>query len=207
LRPDAGGQSRGVLVDAAPAQCAGERDHDVLPLDQVAFEQLRVRGDHRLAAPLDVAAEAVPVVPGQGADDDPQRIVHVGRLEDPVDERRAQRLRPVEQDVALLGDVAVEVVYDLSDAGLGVFEGIATIRTATVRLGAGNPLAHHVTNVLITEEKGDAVTVRSKGLVIMSDGRIETVNHVDTLRRQDGRWRISRRVITAQRAPVFGPVG
>jgi hypothetical protein len=42
-----------------------------------------------------------------------------------------------------LGEIFTpEVVYDLSDAGLGTFEGIETIRNATIQLGAGNPLAH-----------------------------------------------------------------
>ncbi|MBU2667824.1 nuclear transport factor 2 family protein [Actinoplanes bogorensis] len=95
-----------------------------------------------------------------------------------------------------------EVVYDLRDAGLGAFEGIEAIRTAVIRLGARNPLAHHLTNVMLEEDTDGQVTARSKGLVIMADGRLESVNHVDTLRRHDGRWRIGRRIITTQRAPV-----
>lgn len=98
-----------------------------------------------------------------------------------------------------------EVVYDLSDAGVGTFEGIAAIRHATLKLGARNPLAHHLTNVVIEDGERDLVTVRSKGFMIMANGALESVNHLDTLRRHNGRWRISRRVITAQRAPSYGP--
>lgn len=96
-----------------------------------------------------------------------------------------------------------DAVYDLSDVGLGTFEGIETMRNATVKLGAANPVAHHLTNVVLTGEEHDQVTVRSKGLMIMADGTFGSVNHVDTLRRHDGGWRISRRVITAQRAPSY----
>jgi ketosteroid isomerase-like protein len=94
---------------------------------------------------------------------------------------------------------APEIVYDLSEAGIGTFQGIETLREATVRLGAHNPLAHHVTNIVVTENDNGEVTVRSKGLMIMADGALQSVNHLDTMRRHNGHWRLSRRVVTAQR--------
>ncbi len=97
-----------------------------------------------------------------------------------------------------------DVVYDLSDAGVGTFEGIEAIRSGALRLGAGNPIAHHVTNIVITSEEGGLATARSKGLMLMADGTPASVTHLDTLRRQDGGWRISRRVILAQRTPLGG---
>ena len=104
-----------------------------------------------------------------------------------------------------LGEIFTpDVVYDLSDAGVGTFEGIETIRGAALHLGAGNPIAHHVTNVVITSVADDLVTTRSKGLMIMSDGSLGSVTHHDTLRRQDGGWRISRRVVLGQRTPLGG---
>ena len=48
-----------------------------------------------------------------------------------------------------------DVVYDLSDVGVGTFEGIEAIRRGALQLGAGNPIAHHVTNVVITSEEED----------------------------------------------------
>ena len=104
-----------------------------------------------------------------------------------------------------LGEIFTpEVVYDLTDAGVGTFEGIEAIRSGALKLGAGNPVAHHVTNVVITSEEGDLVTARSKGLMIMADGAFASVTHLDTLRRHNGGWRISRRVILAQRTPLGG---
>jgi hypothetical protein len=95
------------------------------------------------------------------------------------------------------------VVYDMSAVGVGTFEGIEAIRSAALQLGAGNPVAHHVTNVVITGD-GDSVTALSKGLVLLADGTAASVTHLDTLRRQDGGWRISRRVISPQRTPLGG---
>jgi hypothetical protein len=104
-----------------------------------------------------------------------------------------------------LGEIFTpDVVYDMSAVGVGTFEGIEAIRSAALQLGAGNPVAHHVTNVVITGD-GDSVTALSKGLVLLADGTVASVSHLDTLRRQDGGWRISRRVISPQRTPLGGP--
>ena len=94
------------------------------------------------------------------------------------------------------------VVYDVSDLGMGAFEGIEAVRRAAAHLGERNPIAHHLTNVVITQEERDAATVISKGLVIRADGTLGSVNHLDTLVRHDGQWRISCRIITAQRSPM-----
>jgi hypothetical protein len=102
-----------------------------------------------------------------------------------------------------LGEIFTpEVVYDLTDAGVGTFEGIEAIQSGALKLGARNPVAHHVTNVVITSEEGDLVTARSKGLMIMADGAFASVTHLDTLRRHNGGWRISRRVVLAQSTPL-----
>ena len=41
-------------------------------------------------------------------------------------------------------------------------------------------------------------------VMLMADGTPASVTHQDTLRRHDGGWRISRRVITPQRTPLGG---
>jgi hypothetical protein len=94
------------------------------------------------------------------------------------------------------------IVYDMSGLGMGAFEGIETIRRAAEQLGDRSPVAHHVTNIVIVEADGDKATVASKGQVIRGDGTVGCVNHLDTLIRCDGQWRISRRIITPQRAPA-----
>lgn len=97
-----------------------------------------------------------------------------------------------------------DAIYDLTSAGIGVFEGIEAMRDGALKLGAGNPIAHHVTNIVITAADDGTATARSKGFMLMADGTPSSVTHLDTLRRQDGGWRISRRVITPQRIPLGG---
>ena len=97
-----------------------------------------------------------------------------------------------------------DVVYDMSAAGVGTVEGIEAIRSAALQLGAGNPIAHHVTNVVITGEEDGLVTAQSKGFMLMANGTFASVTHLDTLRRHNGGWRISHRVISPQRTPLGG---
>jgi SnoaL-like domain len=92
-----------------------------------------------------------------------------------------------------------EVVYDMSAVGIGVFKGIGVVQNAAARMGDQGPIAHHVTNVVIDSDEDDVVTARSKGLMLMADGTIESVNHLDTLHRHNGEWRISRRIISPVR--------
>ncbi|WP_280272192.1 nuclear transport factor 2 family protein [Nocardia wallacei] len=98
-----------------------------------------------------------------------------------------------------------DVVYDVSDMDYGVLVGIDAIRDAGLALGARNPLAHIVTNIVITDtEDDDTATVRSKGLAVMSDRSCGTVTYVDTVRRQSDGWRISHRKMLARREPLGG---
>ena len=61
-----------------------------------------------------------------------------------------------------LGEIFTsEAVYDLSDVGAGTFEGIAAIRNAALKLGGGNPIAHHITNIVITGHEDDQATALS----------------------------------------------
>ena len=104
-----------------------------------------------------------------------------------------------------LGEIFTpDVVYDMSAVGVGTFEGIEAIRSAALQLGPGNPVAHHVTNVVISGEGDGPVTALSKGLMLRADGTLASVTHLDTLRRHDGGWRISRRVISPQLTPLGG---
>jgi hypothetical protein len=97
-----------------------------------------------------------------------------------------------------------DAVYDLTDVGLGALGGVEAIRQGARQLGAGNPIAHHLTNVVITGEGDDEVTVQSKGLLLMADGTVGSVTQHDIVRRQNDGWRVSRRVIKAQRTPMSG---
>jgi hypothetical protein len=98
-----------------------------------------------------------------------------------------------------------DVVYDVSELGSEVFVGIDAIRAGALALGARNPLAHIVTNIVIDEpESAGAVTVRSKGIAIMSGGACGSATYVDTVRRTPRGWRIAHRKILPRREPLGG---
>lgn len=99
-----------------------------------------------------------------------------------------------------------DAVYDMSAAGLGVFAGVDTLRAAAAQMSQTGhaPLAHHLTNVVVTSSGTDTATIRSKCLMIMSDGAVQSVTYDDTLRRLADGWRISHRVITPPKRVVGG---
>jgi hypothetical protein len=97
-----------------------------------------------------------------------------------------------------------DVEYDLSDFGQATVTGLAALRDAAIALGAGNPVAHHVTNVVVEELADGRVRGRSKGLAIRADGSCGSVTYVDTVVRVATGWRISRRSVSARRVPLNG---
>lgn len=96
----------------------------------------------------------------------------------------------------------VDVVYDLEALGDGKLTGIDAIRDAATALGDRNPVGHHVTNVLITDARGDEVKVASKGLGVQADGNVGSVVYEDVLRREPQGWRIAYRKVLPRRTPL-----
>ena len=90
-----------------------------------------------------------------------------------------------------------DVVYDVTDFGLGALAGIAALRAAAE--GAGGPIGHHVTNIVITEVDDAEAGVRSKGIGINANGTAGSVTYQDTVRRGPDGWRISYRKVIARR--------
>jgi hypothetical protein len=93
--------------------------------------------------------------------------------------------------------------------GLGTSEGTEMVRDRAQKMeeaGVG-PLAHHVTNVVVTSDEGDVATTESKILMLMKNGALESATQLDTLRRHSGGWRISHRVISPLRPVSHAPGG
>jgi 3-phenylpropionate/cinnamic acid dioxygenase small subunit len=102
-----------------------------------------------------------------------------------------------------LGEIFTsDIIYDVTDFGFGELRGFAAITQASLALGDGNPLAHHVTNVVIAEIAGDVVRVLSKGIGIRTDGTSGSVTYDDRVRRVADGWRIARRTVVARRKPL-----
>ena len=100
---------------------------------------------------------------------------------------------------------SADVRYDLSDFGQGEVTGLAALREAALALGAGNPVAHHVTNVVVEELAVGRVRARSKGLAVMANGSCGSVTYEDVVVRVGtGDWRISHRRVRARRVPLDG---
>ncbi|MEV6509990.1 nuclear transport factor 2 family protein [Streptomyces sp. NPDC051642] len=97
-----------------------------------------------------------------------------------------------------------DVEYDLTDFGQGTLTGRAQLTDAAFALGAANPVAHHVTNVVVEELPDGRVRARSKGLGIKADGSCGSVTYVDTVVRVGAGWRIARRRMEARRVPLNG---
>lgn len=97
-----------------------------------------------------------------------------------------------------------DVVYDMTDFGQGEITGLDALTAAALALGAANPVAHHVTNVVVEEVAEDRVRARSKGLGVMADGSCGSVTYEDTLVRTADGWRIRHRRMLARRVPLGG---
>jgi 3-phenylpropionate/cinnamic acid dioxygenase small subunit len=61
-----------------------------------------------------------------------------------------------------------------------------------------HPVAHHVTNVIVSFDGGE-VRMRSKVIGPGARGRVGSADYDDVLRREDGAWRIARRIVTLRR--------
>ena len=112
-----------------------------------------------------------------------------------VDEGELDRLAEV---------FTADVEYDLTDFGQGTLTGLTQLTDASLALGAANPVAHHVTNVVVEELADGQVRTRSKGLGIRTDGSCGSVTYVDTVVRVGAGWRIARRRVEARRVPLNG---
>ena len=80
--------------------------------------------------------------------------------------------------------------------------GTAAIRDAALALGAGNPVGHHVTNIIVTEDEDHVVRARSKGIGVMADRTSGSAVYDDVLRREPAGWRIAYREVTVRRTPL-----
>ncbi|MDG4824855.1 nuclear transport factor 2 family protein [Asanoa sp. WMMD1127] len=95
-----------------------------------------------------------------------------------------------------------DVTYDVSALGGGVLTGLADLRVAALELGEANPLAHHVTNIVLREAPDGTVHAMSKYLGVATDGSVASGTYDDTLRHGHKGWRITHRVIRPRRVPL-----
>jgi hypothetical protein len=82
-------------------------------------------------------------------------------------------------------------VYDMSEFGLRVAHGAAAIAELWSRPDAAHPLAHHATNIVVSEDSDGTVRVLSKGLGVGANGRVGSVVYRDVVEHTPGGWRFA----------------
>jgi hypothetical protein len=97
---------------------------------------------------------------------------------------------------------AEDVTYDVAALGGTVLVGLAAAREAALALGEANPVAHHVTNVVLQETADGMVRALSKGFGVMADGSVGSVTYEDTVERGRAGWRITHRIVRPRRTPL-----
>lgn len=105
-------------------------------------------------------------------------------------------------DLPRLSEVFTDdVIYDLTLMGGPSLSGITAVQEAALQLGAANPVAHHVTNVVVTEADGQ-VRALSKFLGVGPDGTVGSGVYDDVLRHTTRGWRIVSRRVSLRRQPL-----
>lgn len=109
-----------------------------------------------------------------------------------VDDRAWDRLDEV---------FTADAVYDGRDFGMPVTHSLAEL-VAEWTSDEGlrrHPLAHHATNIVVTEDADGTVRVRSKGLGVGAGGRVGSVVYDDVAVRTEAGWRLRSRRVTLRR--------
>ncbi|WP_437971104.1 nuclear transport factor 2 family protein [Sorangium sp. So ce260] len=88
-----------------------------------------------------------------------------------------------------------DAVYDVSALGFGAHRGLDRLRELCQYKGEGNPVGHHVTNVMVRVDGDGVVRVRSKGIGVLANGSSGTVIYEDVVKRTPRGWRIAERKV------------
>src|SRR5207249_8948897 len=98
-----------------------------------------------------------------------------------IDERRWADMELVFTD---------DVVYDATDFGHGVTVSLDELRAHWSGDLTLHPLAHHATNIVVTEDADGTVRVLSKGIGVGPNGRVGSAVYRDVGVRTGGGWRL-----------------
>jgi SnoaL-like domain len=92
-----------------------------------------------------------------------------------------------------------DAVFDISDFGQGLLEGLHAIRKMFEH--SSPPYSVNIVNVVVSdgEEPGTA-RAYSKNLGLLPKGRVGSASYDDELVKTDAGWRVRRRLATARRA-------
>jgi hypothetical protein len=89
--------------------------------------------------------------------------------------------------------------YDMREFNLGEVRGAQAIRALWSDPQAAHPLAHHATNILVSEDPDGTVRVLSKGLGVGVNGRVGSVVYRDVVEKTGAGWRFLSRTAHLRR--------
>lgn len=94
-----------------------------------------------------------------------------------------------------------DVVYDASDFDMPVTRALdELVAEWTSEHGMQrHPLAHHATNIVVSQDDDGTVRVRSKGIGVGGGGRVGSVTYLDVAVRTAAGWRLAARTVTLRR--------
>jgi len=99
-----------------------------------------------------------------------------------------------------LGQVfCLDAIYDFTDFGERVTTSLEELIALWTREGARHPLAHHASNIVVTEGSDGTAEVVSKGLAVGTNGRVSSIRYQDTVIRTRAGWRIATRTAVLRR--------
>ncbi|MBV1694321.1 MAG: nuclear transport factor 2 family protein [Hyphomicrobiales bacterium] len=109
-----------------------------------------------------------------------------------------------ERDWERVGELFTDdVVYDMSELGLGTLHGVAAVLHLWRSREDLHPLAHHATNIVVSAGADrDTARVISKGIGVGRKGRVGSVTYRDLLRRTPQGWRIASRHARLRQPPA-----
>jgi hypothetical protein len=105
-----------------------------------------------------------------------------------------------EREWSRVGELfTARTVYDMSEFGLEVVHGAQAIGELWRRPDAMHPLAHHASNIIVSEDADGTVRVLSKGLGVGRNGRVGSVVYRDVVERTAAGWRFATRTAHLRR--------
>ncbi len=110
-----------------------------------------------------------------------------------IDQRRWDELDQV---------FTADVVYDANDFGQSVTRSLTDLHAAWTGDLTTHPLAHHATNIVVTEDADGTVRVLSKGIGVGDRGRVGSVTYHDVVVRTPDGWRLAHRRAELRRPPA-----
>jgi hypothetical protein len=107
-----------------------------------------------------------------------------------IDQRRWSELDQV---------FTVDAVFDATSFGQDVTRSLAELLAHWTADLSIHPLAHHVTNIVITEDADGTVRVLSKAIGVGRKGRVGSATYDDVVVRTPDGWRLAHRTAVLRR--------